>query len=89
MLTFSFVFAYSVTKAQTGAYVTTDKWNYNSSEGVIVTGTGFAGNEKVILVTTNFYENIPVLENQEVWSNSEGNFTTGSGWPIQPLHTAW
>jgi hypothetical protein len=79
MLTFSFVFAYSVTKAQTGAYVTTDKWNYNSSEGVIVTGTGFAGNEKVILVTTNFYENIPVLENQEVWSNSEGNFTTGSG----------
>ena len=79
MLIFSFVFAYSLAKAQTAASVTTDKWNYNSSEGVIVTGTGFAGNEKVILVTTNFYDNIPVLENQEVWSNAEGNFTTGSG----------
>ena len=79
MLTFSFVFAYSVTKAQPGAYVTTDKWQYTSTEAATVTGSGFAGNEKVILIITNYYNNT-VMGSSEVWCNAEGNFSTVSGY---------
>jgi len=71
-----FMLEYSAVQAQITPTVTTDKFSYSLHETVTISGTGFQSGELVNLITTNFYDGTPILEQKVSLCNQDGSFST-------------